>query len=129
LEDADLVSGIRAERHDSWQRRLASRVANRIRNAVVNDGVTDVGCSLKAYRAEFLAGIPVFDGMHRFLPALVKANGARVREITVNHRARKFGVSKYTIGNRLWRGLGDLYGVWWLQRRWIGQQPSRGETP
>jgi dolichol-phosphate mannosyltransferase len=59
----------------------------------------------------------------------VKANGARVREITVNHRARKFGVSKYTIGNRLWRGLGDLYGVWWLQRRWIGQQPSRGETP
>ena len=121
LDEADLVSGVRSNRQDDWRRRLASRIANAVRRTFVRDGVSDVGCSLKAYRAEFLQGIPVFDGMHRFLPALAKANGARIREVDVNHRPRRHGVSKYTIGNRLWGGgIADLFGVRWLQRRWIG---------
>lgn len=119
LDDCDLVSGIRTVRRDSWVRRVASRISNRVRDWVVHDGVTDVGCSLKAYRSEFLRELPAFNSLHRFLPALVKMRGARIQEIPVNHRPRIHGESKYTIGNRLWRGIVDLAGVRWLQSRWI----------
>lgn len=118
-EGCDLVSGVRATRRDSWLRRISSRVANRVRDAVTHDSVTDVGCSLKAYRAELLADLPVFDGMHRFLPALVQMKGARVREIPVHHRPRRFGRSKYGLHDRLWRGIRDLFGVAWLRDRWV----------
>lgn len=122
LEGCDLVSGVRAERHDTWLRRVSSRIANRVRDAVLHDGISDVGCSLKAYRAELLREIPVFDGMHRFLPALAALRGARIREIPVRHRPRRHGTSKYGVHNRLWRGLADLRGVRWLQRRSIGHR-------
>ena len=125
LEGCDVVSGVRAERHDSWVRRASSRIANRVRDLVVHDGVTDVGCSLKAYRRELLLDLPTWNGMHRFLPALVKMRGARIREIPVRHRPRVHGESKYNIQNRLWRGLADLVGVRWLQSRWI--DPGLGE--
>ena len=115
----DAVSGVRRNRRDSWKRRVASRVANRVRNWAVKDGVRDVGCSLKVYRKRFLVQLPVFDGLHRFLPALLQMQGARITEVDVNHRPRVHGVSKYTIGGRLKRGLYDLVGVRWLQSRWI----------
>ena len=83
------------------------------------ESITDVGCSLRAYRAEYLRHLPVFDGMHRFLPTFLKLNGARILEIEVNHRPRRFGTSKYGVHNRLWRGIADLFGVRWLQKRWI----------
>lgn len=123
LGDCDLVSGVRTERHDDWVRRMSSRIANRVRNLVVHDQITDVGCSLKAYRREFLEGLPTFDGMHRFLPALVQMFDARVKEVPVNHRPRIHGESKYGIGNRLWRGLLDLAAVRWMQARWV--DPTR----
>jgi len=118
-DDWDLVSGIRARRRDTWVRRASSRIANGVRRRILDDGVHDVGCSLKAYRRRFVADLPVFDGMHRFLPALARLRGARIREIEVNHRPRQYGTSKYGIGNRLWRGLLDLAGVWWLGHRWV----------
>ncbi len=120
LDDGcDLVSGVRAKRRDTWLRRVSSRVANRVRDRVTHDSITDVGCSLKAYRARLLDDLPVFDGLHRFLPALVQMKGARVREIPVNHRPRRWGRSKYGLHNRLWRGIRDLFGVRWLQDRWV----------
>lgn len=119
LEGCDMVSGVRARRQDSFVRLLASRIANRVRNWVVGDSVSDVGCSLKAYRRSFLVPLPAFNGLHRFLPALFQIQGARIRELTVNHRPRIHGVSKYSINNRLWRGLYDLVGVRWLQKRWV----------
>ena len=120
LEGADLVSGIRRKRRDTWARRVASRIANRVRSRLLDDGITDVGCSLKAYRAEFLRDLPAFNGMHRFLPALVRMAGARrVVELEVNHRARQHGESKYTIGGRLRRSLADLLAMLWLRSRWI----------
>ncbi|MEZ5331573.1 MAG: glycosyltransferase [Thermoanaerobaculia bacterium] len=122
LRECDLVSGVRAERHDSWMRRVSSRLANRVRSAILHDGITDVGCSLKAYRAELLVELPLFNGMHRFLPALVALRGARIREIPVRHRPRRHGTSKYGVHNRLWRGLADLRGVRWLQKRSIGNR-------
>ncbi|HEX7184584.1 MAG TPA: glycosyltransferase family 2 protein [Thermoanaerobaculia bacterium] len=115
----DVVSGVRARRRDSWVRRVSSRIANGVRNRVTHESVTDVGCTLRACRAEYLRRIPVFDGMHRFLPTLLRMAGARVTEVPVNHRPRLHGQPKYGIGNRLWRGLADLYGVRWMQTRWI----------
>ena len=119
LTDHDLVSGVRTRRQDSASRRLASRIANKVRSWVIGDGIHDVGCSLKAYRRELLDDLPTFRGMHRFLPALVQMRGARVREIPVNHRPRRHGVSKYTIGNRLARTVADLIAVRWMQSRWF----------
>jgi glycosyltransferase involved in cell wall biosynthesis len=117
LAGADVVSGVRAKRHDSWVRLVSSRIANATRRAVLGDSVTDIGCSLKAYRREVLEGLPMFVGVHRFLPALCAFRGARVVEVAVHHRPRTRGVSKYGMGNRLWRGIHDLIGVSWLKVR------------
>jgi dolichol-phosphate mannosyltransferase len=115
----DVVSGVRRRRQDSWVRRVSSRLANGVRRRVLADGITDVGCSLKVYRGDVLRRLPPFRGLHRFLPALCRLEGARVTELPVTHRPRRHGESKYGIGNRLWRGIADLLGVWWLQRRWF----------
>ena len=115
----DVVSGVRARRRDDFVRRASSRIANRVRGGLLEDGISDVGCSLKVYRAACLRRLPPFHGMHRFLPALARLEGARVTEVPVAHRPRRYGRSKYGIGNRLWRGLADLLGVWWLKHRWV----------
>jgi glycosyltransferase involved in cell wall biosynthesis len=115
----DVVSGVRVERRDSWVRRLSSRIANAVRNRATDERITDVGCSLKAYRREFLGNLPMFTGMHRFLPTLVRWNGARVTEVPVRHRPRLRGQAKYGIGNRLFRALADLMAVRWMRKRWI----------
>ncbi len=126
LADADVVSGVRASRNDTWIRLVSSRVANATRRAVLGDRVTDIGCSLKAYRREVLQNLPMFVGVHRFLPALCAFRGARVTEVPVRHRARTLGVSKYGMGNRLWRGIHDLIGVSWLKHRLVRYR-VRGE--
>ena len=122
LASADVVSGVRARRHDSWIRLVSSRIANATRRAVLGDKVTDIGCSLKAYRRDVLVGLPMFVGVHRFLPALCQFRGARVVEVPVHHRPRTRGVSKYGMGNRLWRGIHDLVGVSWLKLRLLRYQ-------
>jgi glycosyltransferase involved in cell wall biosynthesis len=119
LDGVGMVSGVRRNRRDDWLRRASSRIANRVRRWVLDDGVTDVGCSLKAYQAEYLRRIPAFNGFHRFLPALVRMAGGSVREVDVNHRPRVHGISKYGVHNRLWRGIADLLGVRWMRRRWV----------
>lgn len=119
LDGFDVVSGVRARRQDDWVRRVSSRIANRVRNRVTRESVTDVGCTLRAVRAEYLRRIPVFNGMHRFLPTLLRMEGARVTEVPVNHRPRLHGEPKYNIRNRAFRALVDLFGVRWMQTRWI----------
>ena len=118
-EGYDAVSGVRRNRRDTWTRRVSSKIANGVRNWATDESVTDVGCSLKAYRREFLDHLPMFTGMHRFLPTLVRWNGARLAEIDVHHRPRLHGVAKYGIGNRLFRALADLMAVRWMRKRWI----------
>jgi len=125
LEYADVVSGVRTARADSWRRRVSSRVANAVRRAAIGDTISDVGCSLKAYRREALDGIPLFAGAHRFLPALCQFRGARVVEVPVRHRPREHGVSKYGVGNRLFRGIRDLFGVRWLKSRMLRHKIRR----
>lgn len=119
LEGCDVVSGVRAERKDTWVRRASSDVANRVRRLVTGDSITDIGCSLKAYRVDWLERIPWFNGMHRFLPALVQMEGGRVTQVVVRHRPRLHGRSKYSINNRLWRGLSDLLAMRWFRSRRI----------
>jgi glycosyltransferase involved in cell wall biosynthesis len=111
------VIGWRQQRLDSWVRRLSSRIANGVRNAVTRETVADTGCSLKAMRRVALAHLPLTRGMHRFLPTYIKMNGFPVIELPVNHRPRRAGESKYGIGNRLFVGIGDLFMVRWMQAR------------
>jgi dolichol-phosphate mannosyltransferase len=114
-----MAIGFRRKRRDSWVRRISSRIANGVRAALLDDGVPDTGCGLKAfYRRDFLA-LPRFDHMHRFLPALIRQQGGAIRSIPVNHRPRRRGKSNYGIHDRLWAGLVDLLGVMWLARRRI----------
>ncbi len=112
-----LVTGIRRARRDSWMRRASSRVANTVRRLLLDDGTPDTGCGIKLFHRDTFLEIPAFDHMHRFLPALFQREGARVVSIDVHHRPRVFGRSKYGVGNRLWVGIVDLFGVRWLMRR------------
>lgn len=114
---ADLVCGYRAQRKDTFVKRATSRVANFIRSRFTKDGVRDTGCTLKAMRRECIGALVPFKGMHRFIPALVKGAGYRLVEVPVNHRPRKFGQSKYGLGNRALRATMDMFGVRWLLSR------------
>lgn len=114
---ADLVCGYRAQRKDTLVKRVTSRVANFVRSRFTKDGVRDTGCTLKAMRRECIGALLPFKGMHRFIPALVKGAGYRLVEIPVNHRPRKFGQSKYGLGNRAIRATVDMFGVRWLLSR------------
>ncbi|HZS17899.1 MAG TPA: glycosyltransferase family 2 protein [Candidatus Udaeobacter sp.] len=114
---ADLVCGYRVKRRDTVVKRLTSRIANSVRSRYTKDGVRDTGCTLKAMRRECVSTLVPFKGMHRFIPALVKAAGYRLVEIPVNHRPRRFGQSKYGLGNRALRATIDMFGVRWLMSR------------
>jgi dolichol-phosphate mannosyltransferase len=117
LERSDAVCGIRRQRQDAWAKRVSSRIANWFRNAITREHITDAGCAYRALRRSVLAEVPVFNGMHRFLPTLLRMQGYRVIEMDVAHRPRHAGVSKYGINNRLWRGLIDCMAIRWLQSR------------
>jgi len=114
---ADLVCGYRARRKDTLVKRLTSRIANAVRSRYTKDGVRDTGCTLKAMRRECVSALVPFKGMHRFIPALIKAAGYRLVEIPVAHRPRRFGQSKYGLGNRALRATVDMFGVRWLLSR------------
>ena len=116
-EGLALASGYRRHRHDSWLKRLSSRIANSVRAFVLRDGTPDTGCGLKVFRRSVFMNLPCFDHMHRFLPALVQMHGGRVVSVEVRHRERRRGRSKYGVHNRLWAGIVDLFGLLWLQRR------------
>lgn len=117
--DVDMVNGVRAKRRDSFVRRASSKIANAFRNWLTKESVTDVGCSLRVFRKSCVEGIPVFKGMHRFLPTLARLRGARIAEVPVHHRPRTAGRTKYGIGNRLWVGISDTLAVRWMQRRLV----------
>ena len=119
---ADLVCGYRARRKDTLLKRITSRVANFVRSRFTRDGVRDTGCTLKAMRRDCIGALVPFKGMHRFIPALVKGAGHRLVEIPVNHRPRRFGQSKYNLGNRALRATVDMFGVRWLLSRRLNYQ-------
>jgi glycosyltransferase involved in cell wall biosynthesis len=119
LKEYDMVTGWRQKREDSWVKRITSRIANRIRNSLSGEEIQDSGCTFRAYKKECLQEIKLYKGMHRFIPTLVKMEGYRVIEIPIAHHPRKFGVSKYTTWNRMWRAFIDLLAVKWMKSRHI----------
>lgn len=123
LESCDFVCGARLQRQDTWLRRISSAVARRARRMVLRADFRDTGCALRVFKRSALTGVLPFHGWHRFLPILVQGNGAAVREVPVQHRPRVAGVSKYGLWNRLWRGIYDLIGVGWYQKRKLRAVP------
>jgi len=112
-----LVAGQRVSRKSGGFKKLQSRIANAVRGAVLRDGTRDTGCGLKAFRRAVFLGLPYFDGLHRFLPALIRREGLDIGYVDVVDRPRAHGVSNYGLWDRLWIGIFDLAGVWWLIRR------------
>ncbi|MEW6071410.1 MAG: glycosyltransferase family 2 protein [Planctomycetota bacterium] len=124
LGDHDAAVGYRVKRRDTLVRRLSSRIANAVRNRLTGDQVRDTGCSLKLFRREAIGAIPLFEGMHRFLPTLLRMHGFSVVEHPVSHHPRQRGRSKYGIRNRLLRSLVDLFAVRWMRSRALPRRES-----
>lgn len=124
-----MVCGIRQERSDTLVRRLSGRIANRVRSAVLKDGVVDVGCSLRVFRRDCLDQVRFFRNAHRFFPALFVMSGFTVSQVPVSHRPRRHGTSKYGggINSRLWAGIVDLAGVYWLRKRALSYTAVEGK--
>ena len=125
LEGHDAAVGYRAERRDDPLRRISSKLANAVRNRLSGDDIIDTGCSLKAFRVDALREIKLWNGMHRFLPTLIKFEGRSVVQIPVNHRPRLTGTSKYGVWNRLFRSSVDLLAVRWMKSRRLGYEVVR----
>jgi dolichol-phosphate mannosyltransferase len=127
LSSLQLVAGFRKKRQDTWLKRFSSSVANGVRSRLLGDATPDTGCGLKLILRSAVLELPVFDHMHRFLPALIQRNGGATLSVEVNHRPRTRGASNYGMFDRLWVGIVDLFGVMWLQRR--VRRPRVSERP
>jgi glycosyltransferase involved in cell wall biosynthesis len=129
LDGADAVVGWRQVRHDSWLKRVSSRVANGIRKSMTGDPMEDSACSLRVMRRECLAAIPPFTGMHRFVPTLLKLAGHRTVQVPVHHRPRRFGRSKFGVSDRALPAFADLLAVKWMMRRRIRYRIAESIDP
>ncbi len=119
IEDYELVTGIRADRHDTPFKKLQSKIANGFRRMMTHDGIRDTGCPLKVMHTANARRIPFFTGMHRFLPALVLLQQGRVKQVPVRHFPRTAGVSKYHLRNRLVSPFVDCFAYRWMKKRYI----------
>lgn len=115
--DAGAVVGIRTERRDTWWRRFTSAFANGVRNRLTREEIVDTGCPIKVFRGDLIRAVCMFDGLHRFLPTLVKMHGGTVVQVPVRHAPRQAGASKYGTWDRAFRGLRDALAVRWMQDR------------
>jgi hypothetical protein len=122
------VVGYRVNRRDTPWKRLQSRIANAVRNRLNGESIRDTGCSLKAFRADAVRSLTLYQGMHRFLPTLIKLQGGSVAEVPVQHRVRRFGRTNYGMWNRVVRSFVDALAVRWMQRRALRYQ-IREELP
>lgn len=117
--DVDAICGVRIKRQDSMIRKISSKTANGFRNQITGVTVTDAGCGMRLMRRSAIKELPVFNGLHRFIPTILKLQGFSVKEIPIEHSPRLAGQSKYGIGNRLFRGIADCFAMRWYARRAI----------
>jgi dolichol-phosphate mannosyltransferase len=129
MENADLVCGRRVNRKDTILKKLTSLLANAVRSRMCHDGVQDTGCSLKVYRSSSLKKIKMYNGMHRFLPALFINEGFTIKEISVNHRERSKGHTKYNFFNRSFNTVADMLAVRWMHKRQLKYQLVEDQAP
>ena len=123
----ELVMGIRADRKDSWGKRIQSKIANGFRRFMTHDGVQDTGCPLKVMHSDYAKRVPFFTGMHRFLPALILLQEGKVKQVAVRHFPRTAGVSKYHLWNRLVAPFIDCFAYRWMKARYIGYKVAQGD--
>ncbi len=119
LDDCDAVTGWRVKRNDPWLRRVSTKVANAVRNRLSGESIHDSACSLKVYKRHCLDNLTLYNGMHRFMPTLVKMQGYTVKEVPVSHQARHAGQAKYGMWNRVFRAFIDLLAVRWMKKRYL----------
>jgi len=124
LGQFDMVVGVRKKRMDNGLRRISSRIARSARKAALGVDFQDTGCNLRVFKRELLDVMPAFNGLHRFMPVLAHSAGATVKEVPVIHHPRVAGQSKYGLWNRLGRGIYDLIGVGWYQKRQLKRTPT-----
>jgi dolichol-phosphate mannosyltransferase len=122
LSDCDVACGIRTRRQDTWWKRRSSRIANGFRNWATGDDIVDTGCTLKAFRRQCVECLELYNGMHRFLPTLLKMRGYRVKQVPVSHHPRRAGKTKYDTWKRLKKGLADVWAVRWMKKNWIAYE-------
>ncbi len=127
LDQYDMACGWRKNRRDSWLRKISTRISNPIRSYVLKDPFHDTACSMRVFRKECVEGLVMFNGMHRFLPTLVRTAGYRVGEVVIRHHHRQYGQAKYNIRNRIFKTIADLFGVLWLQSRHLRYKIEREE--
>lgn len=126
--DLKLIQGWRLGRRDPFAKRVASKIANAVRSSLLRDNTPDSGCGIRVVERRALLGVPAFDHMHRFIPALMSQRGWKVESFAVSHRPRMAGRSHYGLWDRLWVGIVDLVGVAWLGRRLLrGDDPNSRE--
>ncbi len=119
IDDYDLVTGVRADRKDSFVKNMSSKIANGIRRAFTHDGMDDTGCPLKIIKTEFAKRIPMFKGLHRFLPAMVLLQNGKIIQIPVQHFPRTAGTAKFGLWNRLLGPLMDCFAYLWMKKKYI----------
>jgi len=119
LKDWDVVCGVRRKRRDTRLKRISSKIANGFRNWATGDNIVDTGCTLKAFRRHWLQNLDLYQGMHRFLPTLLKMRGARVTQVPVRHRPRRAGKTHYGTWGRMVKGLADVWAVRWMQKNYV----------
>ncbi len=126
LDKYDMVNGRRATREDGIKKKLSSMIGNGMRNLITGDDIQDTGCPLKLFKKEVAKSYKLFEGMHRFLPTLARLNGFNVVEVPVRHYDREFGVSKYGVWNRMFKGLKDAFAVRWMKSRMLKYEFENG---
>jgi len=127
IEDYDLVTGVRSNRKDSFVKNMSSKIANGIRRAFTNDGMDDTGCPLKVIKTEYAKRIPMFKGLHRFLPAMILLQHGKIIQITVQHFPRMAGQAKFGLWNRLFGPLVDCFAYLWMKKKYINYQVAKKE--
>lgn len=129
IGEYSMVTGVRADRQDSFFKKMQSKIANSFRRMMTGDGAKDTGCPLKVLHTDVARKLPLFNGMHRFLPALVLLQkGARYMEVPVHHHPRMAGRSKFGLGNRFWGPLADCFAYRWMRRRYIEYSIAKSDT-
>lgn len=129
IGEYSMVTGVRADRQDSFFKKMQSKIANSFRRMMTGDGAKDTGCPLKVLHTDVARKLPLFNGMHRFLPALVLLQkGGRYMEVPVHHHPRTAGRSKFGLGNRFWGPLADCFAYRWMRRRYIEYSIAKSDT-
>lgn len=121
----DLVTGVRSNRKDSFTKNMSSTIANGIRRAFTDDGMDDTGCPLKIIRTDMAKKIPMFNGLHRFLPAMILLQNGKIKQTPVRHFPRVAGVSKFNLWNRLLGPLQDCFAYLWMKKKYINYSVAK----